>query len=96
MRIEVLDAAFPPGTPGIDRKRRAVGVGEVSGDGVPRAAVARGGAALRLPCGDGPALHLGTQVVRLRVAATAGGDRRRPPAARRRLRRRRSRCPPPR
>jgi hypothetical protein len=71
VRIEVLDAAFPPGTPGIDRQRRAVGVGEVSGDGVPRAAVAHGGTALRLACGDGPALHLGAQVARLRVAATA-------------------------
>ena len=30
VRIEVLDAAFPRGTPGIDRKRRAVGVGEVT------------------------------------------------------------------
>jgi arabinofuranan 3-O-arabinosyltransferase len=71
VRIEVLDAAFPRGTPGIDRKRRAVGVGEVSGDGVARAAVRRGGGALRLPCGEGPTLHLGTQVVQLRVAATA-------------------------
>ena len=71
VRIQILDAAFAPGTPGIDRERRAVGVGEVSGDGVPRAAVVHGGAALRLPCGDGPALHLGARVVRLRVAATA-------------------------
>jgi arabinofuranan 3-O-arabinosyltransferase len=71
VRIEVLGAAFPRGTPGIDRKRRAVGVGEVSGDGVPRAAVRRGGGALRLACGEGPRLHLGTQVVHLRVAATA-------------------------
>ena len=71
VRIEVLDAAFLRGTPGIDRKRRAVGVGEVSGDGVPRATVRRGGGALRLGCGDGPTLHLGTQAARLRVAATA-------------------------
>jgi arabinofuranan 3-O-arabinosyltransferase len=70
VRIEVLDAAFPRGTPGIDAQRRAVGVGEVSGDGVPRATVRRGGASLRLPCGDGPALHLGARTVRLRVAAT--------------------------
>jgi hypothetical protein len=71
VRIEVLDAAFPRGTPGIDRQRRAVGVGEVSGDGVPRAVVRHGGGALGLPCGDGPTLHLGAHVVRLRVGATA-------------------------
>ena len=53
VRIEVLDAAFPRGTPGLDRQRRAVGVGEVSGDGVPRAAVRRRGP-VRLGCGDGP------------------------------------------
>jgi hypothetical protein len=51
VRIEVLDAGFPRGTPGIDRERRAVGVGEVSGDGVPRAAVRRRGA-VRLGCGS--------------------------------------------
>ncbi len=71
VRIEVLDAAFPRGTPGIDTQRRAVGVGEVTGDGVPHAAVRRGGS-LRLPCGDGPTLHLGTRVVHLRVATTPG------------------------
>ena len=70
VRIEVLDAAFAPGTPGAVRQRRAVGVGEVTGDGVPRAAVRRAGA-VRLPCGEGPALHLGAQAVRLRVATTA-------------------------
>jgi arabinofuranan 3-O-arabinosyltransferase len=71
VRIEVLDAAFPPGTPGLDMKRRAVGVGDVTGAGVPHAAVWRAGS-LPLPCGDGPTLHLGTRVVRLRVAATPG------------------------
>jgi arabinofuranan 3-O-arabinosyltransferase len=69
VRIAVLDAAFPPGTPGSVAQRRAVGVGEVTGDGVPRAAVRRAGA-LRLPCGGGPTLHLGARAVRLRVAAT--------------------------
>jgi arabinofuranan 3-O-arabinosyltransferase len=53
VRIEVLDAAFPRGTPGIDRQRRGVAVGEVSGDGVPRAAVPRRGA-VRLGCASGP------------------------------------------
>jgi arabinofuranan 3-O-arabinosyltransferase len=70
VRIEVLDAAFPPGTPGVDMTRRAVGVGEVSGDGVPHAAVQRRGR-LSIACGQGPTLHLGTHVLRLRLAATA-------------------------
>ncbi len=67
VRLEVLDAAFPRGTPGLARQRRAVGVGEVTGDGVPRARVPRRG---RLPigCAEGPALHLGAATVPLRVA----------------------------
>jgi hypothetical protein len=72
VRIEVLDAAFPRGTPGIDRERRAVGVGEVSGDGVPRAAVRRRGA-VRLGCvsaDQGPSLHLGRQTVPLGIRAS--------------------------
>jgi hypothetical protein len=47
-----------------------VGVGEVSGDGVPHAAVRRGGGTLRLPCDEGPTVRLGARAVRLRVAAT--------------------------
>ena len=70
VRIEVLDAAFPSGTPGMEKERRAVGIGAVTGAGVPHAA-AGGGGALRLPCAAGPALHLGAREVRLRVAATA-------------------------
>jgi arabinofuranan 3-O-arabinosyltransferase len=67
VRIDVLEAAFPPGTPGVARRRRAVGVGEVTGDGVPRARVARRGR-LRLACADGAGLRLGAAQVRLRVA----------------------------
>ena len=67
VRIEVLDAAFPPGTSGRDRQRRAVGVGEVSGAGVPRATVARRGG-LRIACAVGPGLRAGAATLRLRVA----------------------------
>ena len=42
-RIEILRAAFPPGTPGGDRQRRAVGIAEIRGAGVPRAEVRRAG-----------------------------------------------------
>ena len=71
VRIEVLDAAFPRGTPGMDQRaprRRRRG-----GDRRRRPArrAPRGGGALRLPCAAGPALHLGAREVRLRVAATA-------------------------
>jgi arabinofuranan 3-O-arabinosyltransferase len=74
VRIEVLDAAFPRGTPGIDRQRRAVGVGEVTGDGVPRAAVRRRGA-VRLGCGSGaadrgPSLQVGRQTMPLGLRAS--------------------------
>jgi arabinofuranan 3-O-arabinosyltransferase len=67
VRIEVLDAAFPRATPGTVARRRAVGVGEVVGDGVPRATVARRGR-LRLGCGEGAGLRLGGRSVRLRVS----------------------------
>jgi arabinofuranan 3-O-arabinosyltransferase len=69
VRIEILDAAFPPGTPGADEQRRAVGVGEVTGDGVPRPRVARRGR-LALGCADGAALRVGARALRLRVAGT--------------------------
>ena len=69
VRIEVLDAAFPPRTPGAVAQRRAVGVGEVIGAGVPRARLPRRGR-LSGRCADGAALHLGARTVRLRVAGT--------------------------
>ena len=43
VRLEILRAAFPPGTPGAARQRRAVGIAEVRGEGVPRAEVPRRG-----------------------------------------------------
>src|SRR4051812_47212473 len=66
VRIEVLGAAFPPGTSGAERQRRAVGVGEVRGAGVPRATVARRGR-LDVACAAGPSLRAGGAALRLRV-----------------------------
>ena len=42
-RLEILRAAFAPGTPGVERQRRAVGIAEVRGTGVPRVQVRRTG-----------------------------------------------------
>ena len=50
-RLEVLEAEFPPGTPGVVRQRRAVGIGEIEGAGVPSVRVPRSGA-LESRCGD--------------------------------------------
>jgi hypothetical protein len=47
--LEVLDAAFPPGATGVERQRRAVGIGEVVG--APRVVGSRPGP-LRGRCGD--------------------------------------------
>src|SRR6185436_6691420 len=49
-RLDVLAARFPPATPARARQRRAVGIGEIRGAGVPRVRLARGGV-IRLPCG---------------------------------------------
>jgi len=49
-RLDVLAARFAPGTPARARQRRAVGIGEIRGAGVPRVRRARGGV-IRLPCG---------------------------------------------
>ncbi|HET6549694.1 MAG TPA: hypothetical protein VFG79_14610, partial [Solirubrobacter sp.] len=46
-RLEIVRAAFPAGTPGIVRQRRAVGIAEIHGDGVPRVDVPRSGALKR-------------------------------------------------
>jgi hypothetical protein len=67
IRIEVLDAAFAPHTPGVDRRRRAVGIAEVRGDGVPRARVPRRGR-LTVPCASGPRLAVGPGALRLAPA----------------------------
>jgi hypothetical protein len=49
-RLHVVAAAFPPGTPGRARRRRAVGIGELRAPGVPRLRVPRAGPLLA-PCG---------------------------------------------
>ncbi|HEY5143180.1 MAG TPA: alpha-(1-_3)-arabinofuranosyltransferase family protein, partial [Solirubrobacteraceae bacterium] len=64
-RLRVLDASFPAGTPALARRRRAVGVGEVRGTGIPRAHVPRRGA-LRVACAAGPRLALGARTAQLR------------------------------
>jgi hypothetical protein len=66
-RLEILRAAFPPGTPGRVRQRRAVGIGELSGAGVPRVSVPRTGR-VRGGCTDLVG-RLGTARVGLRVDA---------------------------
>jgi arabinofuranan 3-O-arabinosyltransferase len=48
-RLDVLRAAFPAGTPGVVKQRRAVGIAEV--EGPPRVTIPRAGA-LRGACGD--------------------------------------------
>jgi len=67
-RLEVLRAAFPAGASGQERQRRAVGIGELRGAGLPRARVPRSGP-VRARCGD-LAGTLGTAELRLRVDAT--------------------------
>jgi hypothetical protein len=49
-RLDVLDARFPAGTSGRDRQRRAVGIGEIVGAGVPVLRAPRGGT-VALACG---------------------------------------------
>ena len=49
-RLDIVDAAFPGGTPGRARQRRAVAIGELQGAGL-RLSVPRAGA-LRAPCGS--------------------------------------------
>ena len=48
-RLEILRAAFAAGTPGTERQRRAVGIAEIRGRGVPSVRVPRDGA-LRPDC----------------------------------------------
>jgi arabinofuranan 3-O-arabinosyltransferase len=49
-RLDVLAARWPAGTPGRIQQRRAVGIGEIRGAGMPVRAVPRSGA-VALPCG---------------------------------------------
>ena len=67
-RLEILRSAFPPGAPGVVKQRRAVGIGELTGAGVPRARVVRTGP-VRGRCGDLEG-RLGPGPVRLRADAT--------------------------
>ncbi len=67
-RLEILRAAFPPGTSGVVRQRRAVGIAEITGPGVPHVHVPRAGA-LRGSCGD-LAGRLSSRPLRLRVLGT--------------------------
>jgi arabinofuranan 3-O-arabinosyltransferase len=63
-RLEIVAAAFPDGTPGFIRQRRAVGIGEIEGAGLPPLRVPRAGA-LRARCGDLTGM-IGDAAVRLR------------------------------
>jgi hypothetical protein len=67
-RLEILRAAFPPGTRGAIRQRRAVGIGELRGEGVPHVTVRRDGA-LRGRCGDLRAA-VGDRALRMRAVGT--------------------------
>lgn len=66
-RLEILDAAFPPGTPGAVLRRRAVGVGELRGAGV-TALPARRSGRFQAPCGA-VRLRAAGRPVALRVPA---------------------------
>ncbi|HEX5923539.1 MAG TPA: alpha-(1-_3)-arabinofuranosyltransferase family protein [Baekduia sp.] len=73
-RLDVLDARFPTGTSGRDRQRRAVGIGEITGAGVPALRAPRSGT-VALPCGvaavrvGGRAVGLGGTVDRAALEA---------------------------
>ena len=65
-RLRVLAARFPAGTPALERRRRAVGIGEVTGVSVP--IVLRGrSTTLAVGCAAGPSVALGTARVRLQA-----------------------------
>lgn len=66
-RLDVVAAAFPPGTPKALQERRAVGIGELEAPGLPRLTVPRRGR-VALPCGTA-AISLGARAVRLRLTA---------------------------
>jgi len=67
-RLEILRAAFPAGASGVARRRRAVGIREITGAGVPIAHVPRRGR-VRSRCGDVQGT-LGAARVRMRADAT--------------------------
>lgn len=70
-RLDIVDAAFPPGTPARVRSRRAVGIGELRGAGVSPVRIrrsgsvsARCGAVVVTAAGRSVALKVGTQDLR--------------------------------
>ncbi len=67
-RLEILRAAFPPGASGVERQRRAVGIRELTGAGLPIVRAPRDGR-VRGSCGDLEGT-LGAARVRMRVDAT--------------------------
>ncbi len=70
-RLDIVGAAFPPGTSRGLRERRAVGIGELRAPGVPRLTARRTGP-VSLPCGSaGVALGGRTVPMRLRVDRAA-------------------------
>jgi arabinofuranan 3-O-arabinosyltransferase len=68
VRIEILRAAFPDEATGVERQRRAVGIREITGAGVPIVRQRRDGS-VEGHCGDLEGT-LGTARVRMRVDAT--------------------------
>ncbi|WP_445150075.1 alpha-(1-_3)-arabinofuranosyltransferase domain-containing protein [Baekduia sp. Peel2402] len=66
-RLDVLAARFPAGTPAQTKQRRAVGIGEITGDGIPTASIPRTGR-VSLPCGIATAT-VGATTYRLRATA---------------------------
>ncbi len=61
VRLELLDADLPPRTPPSARRRRAVGIGEIGGSGVPTAAM-RSSSTLSGRCGDASLTVAGVRV----------------------------------
>ena len=92
-RLDVLDARFPAGTSGRDRQRRAVGIGEITGAGVPAlraprrgtvalpAASPRSGSAVASSGSEAPSTV--QRWMRAGRCACAGADRRRRSGGRR-------------
>jgi len=66
LRLEVLDAAWPSGTPAWMRERPAVGIAELGGPGLPRVRTARRTGAVPRRCGD-VVVHAAGRALRLRV-----------------------------
>lgn len=71
-RVDIVRAAFPKGTPGRDRQRRAVGIGEISGGGTVATPRAPDGPAIGLPCGAA-AVDIGRVTVRLGGSVSRAG-----------------------